>query len=108
MAEHKNTLFDRPGGYAMPTGAAEAGDGSANLLREDPHVAQQAEAEAVVAAAFPEVGQPRRKRELLALGVHLVTTRVDTKDGHTSFVYVIENTRRKSLSVTLDFAGSKK
>ena len=24
MAEHKNTLFDRPGGYAMPTGAAEA------------------------------------------------------------------------------------
>ena len=24
MAEYKNTLFDRPGGYAMPTGAADA------------------------------------------------------------------------------------
>ena len=29
MAEQKNTLFDRPGGYAMPTGTAEANRASA-------------------------------------------------------------------------------
>eukprot|EP00946_MAST-07B_sp_MAST-7B-sp1_P002218 g2218.t1 len=55
----------------------------------------------------PAEGKPRRARELIADKVHLVTTRTDTKDGHTKFVYAIESTRRESIQITLDFSESE-
>jgi hypothetical protein len=56
----------------------------------------------------PEVGKARTHREMIAHDVHLVTTRTDTKDGHTTFVYAIDSTaRRDSLKLTLDFSESE-
>jgi hypothetical protein len=56
----------------------------------------------------PEVGEARTHREMIAHGVHLVTTRTDRKDGHTKFVYAIDAAeRRDSLQLTLDFSESE-
>ena len=56
---------------------------------------------------FADFGTAVTKREALSTDVDLLTTRTDSKDGHTKFVYKIKSQRRESLKVILDFSESR-